>query len=82
MIKDLIISDGEYKFKLLKLKKNNGVGYARQFGLKVSKYEYLFYLDADVVINNKDTLITLFFSLAANVTLSILKKNFFIFVNL
>lgn len=48
------------KFRLLKLKKNKGVGYARQFGLKISKYEYLFYLDADVVMNNKDTLKILF----------------------
>ena len=48
------------KFKSLKLKKNNGVGYARQFGLKVSKYEYLFYLDSDVVMSNKDTLKILF----------------------
>jgi len=48
------------KFKSLRLKKNRGVGYAREFGLKISKYDYLFYLDSDVVMENIDTLKILF----------------------
>ena len=48
------------KIKLLRLKKNRGVGYAREFGLKISKYDYLFYLDSDVVMENTNTLKILF----------------------
>ena len=46
--------------RLLRLKKNRGVGYAREFGLKISKYNYLFYLDSDVVMENRNTLKILF----------------------
>ena len=67
----LIINDGgdEIDLKFLKnidkikqhrLRKNKGVGYARQLGFKISKYDYLFYLDSDVVMENKDTLKILF----------------------
>jgi len=73
----LIINDGgdeidlspiksNQNIKLLKLRKNKGVGYARQFGLKVSKYDYLFYLDADVVMENKNTLKILFEDFLSN----------------
>ena len=52
--------------KLLKLRRNKGVGYARQFGLKISKYDYIFYLDSDVVIDNNDTLKILFQDFLSN----------------
>jgi len=67
----LIINDGgdEIDLKFIKdnnkikqhiLRKNKGVGYARQVGFKISKYDYLFYLDSDIVMENNDTLKILF----------------------
>lgn len=38
------------KVKLFKLKKNKGVGYCRDYGAKKSKYQYLVYIDADLII--------------------------------
>lgn len=66
----LIINDGgdeinldfNHKLKNLKkinLKKNRGVGYARQYGAKISKYENLFFIDSDLVIKS-NTLYVLF----------------------
>ena len=57
---DLSFMKNVQKVKYLKLKKNKGVGYAREFGLKISNYEYLFYLDSDVVMENRNTLKILF----------------------
>ncbi len=57
---DLSFMKNIQEVRLLRLKKNRGVGYAREFGLKISKYDYLFYLDSDVVMENKDTLKILF----------------------
>ena len=59
----LIINDGgkeinlkfKNKIKNLKqinLKKNRGVGYARQYGAKISKYKNLFFIDSDLVIKS------------------------------
>lgn len=45
--------------KQLKLKKNRGVGFARQYGAKMSKYSNLFFIDSDLVIKN-NTLYVLF----------------------
>jgi len=66
----LIINDGgkeislKFKNKLknlkqISLKKNRGVGYARQYGAKISKYKNLFFIDSDLVIKN-NTLFILF----------------------
>jgi len=66
----LVINDGgkeinlnfDHKLKNLKqvkLKKNRGVGYARQYGTKISKHDKLFFIDSDLVIK-KNTLYTLF----------------------
>ena len=57
---DLSFIKNIQKVKSLRLKKNRGVGYARELGLKISRYDYLFYLDSDVVIENTNTLEILF----------------------
>jgi len=54
------------KIKSLRLRKNKGVGYARQLGFKISKYDYLFYLDSDVVMENEDTIKILFDDFLSN----------------
>ena len=56
---DLSFVRNNEKIKLLKLRKNKGVGYARQFGLKISKYDYLLYLDSDVVMENQKTIMVI-----------------------
>ena len=63
---DLSFVRNNEKIKLLKLRKNKGVGYARQFGLKISKYDYLLFLDSDVVMENQNTLMVLFKDLLSN----------------
>ena len=63
---DLSFIKNDEKIRLLKLRRNKGVGYARQFGLKISKYDYLFYLDSDVVMENKNTLKILFEDFLSN----------------
>ena len=66
----LIINDGGKKIdfksfkcsenlKQIKLKQNRGVGYARQYGSKISKFKNLFFIDSDLVIQ-RNTLYTLF----------------------
>lgn len=47
------------KVKLYNLKNNKGVGYCRDFGARKSKYEYIVYVDADLIIkkNSIDYLI-------------------------
>ncbi len=65
----LIVNDGGKKIdfnslqkiknlKQIILLKNRGVGYARQYGAKVSKFEKLFFIDSDLVIQ-KNTLYAL-----------------------
>lgn len=45
--------------KIINLKKNRGVGYTRQYGAKISKYNYLFFIDSDIIIKN-NTILSLF----------------------
>ena len=45
--------------KIINLKKNRGVGYARQYGARISKYNYLFFIDSDIIIKN-NTILSLF----------------------
>ena len=42
--------------KLIKLKKNNGVGYVRNLGAKLAKYRTLCYIDSDLVISKNSIL--------------------------
>ena len=63
---DLSFIKNNKKIKLFKLRRNKGVGYARQFGLKISNYDYLFYLDSDIVLENQDTLKILFDDFLSN----------------
>ena len=46
-IKDLIPNS-----RIIDLKKNRGVGYAREVGARIAKYEKIFFLDSDVIIEN------------------------------
>ena len=59
----LIINDGGKKIdkqiieivensRILDLKKNRGVGYAREVGTRISKYNKIFFLDSDVIIDD------------------------------
>jgi len=50
---------GIKNLKNLRIRKNRGVGYARQLGARISKYNYIFYLDSDIVLENNNTLETL-----------------------
>ena len=45
---------------IFRIRRNRGVGYARQIGTRISKYNYIFYLDSDVVLENDDSLKILF----------------------
>jgi len=47
-LKDKIIYKN--KVKLYNLKNNKGVGYCRDFGARKSKYKYIVYVDADLII--------------------------------
>lgn len=75
----LLINDGGNEINLnfkhrirnlrqINLKINRGVGYCRQYGTKKSKYDYLFFIDSDIVIKN-NTIFTLFkdFELLENI---------------
>ena len=44
----------------IRIRKNKGVGYVRQLGTRISKYNYIFYLDSDVVLENVDSIKILF----------------------
>lgn len=39
------------KIKIINLKKNKGVGYARNYGAKIAKYNNLCYVDSDLIIS-------------------------------
>ena len=43
-----------------RIRKNRGVGYARQLGTRISKYNYIFYLDSDVVLVSENSIKILF----------------------
>ncbi len=60
MYEVLIINDAGNKINLnfdhgidnirsLRIRRNRGVGYVRQLGTRISKYDYILYLDSDVV---------------------------------
>ena len=72
----LIINDGGKKLddilytkssniKIVNLKKNKGVGFAREFGTRISKYKYVYYIDSDLIIQD-DTLCILYFEFIKN----------------
>ncbi len=42
--------------KQFRLRRNRGVGYARQIGTKIAIFDYIFYLDSDVVLEDKDSI--------------------------
>jgi len=57
----IIINDGGKKLNneiqdivkninIFNLKKNKGVGYAREIGSRIAKYEIIFYIDSDIII--------------------------------
>tara|TARA_B100001057_G_scaffold497781_1_gene602886 strand:+ start:2412 stop:3422 length:1011 start_codon:yes stop_codon:yes gene_type:complete len=50
---------------LYSMKKNRGVGFCRNFGAKKSKYNYLIYVDADLIIK-KNSIKELFYSFKKN----------------
>ena len=43
-----------------RIRKNRGVGYARQLGTRISKYNYIFYLDSDVILESENSIKILF----------------------
>jgi len=51
---------GIENIRSVRIRKNRGVGYARQLGTRISKYNYIFYLDSDVILENEDTIKILF----------------------
>ena len=57
-IKDEILNIIPYS-KSINLKKNMGVGYAREVGARLAKYEKIFFLDSDVIID-EDTFYVLY----------------------
>ena len=51
---------GIKNIRCLRIRKNRGVGYVRQLGTRISKYNYIFYLDSDVVLENENSIKILF----------------------
>jgi glycosyltransferase involved in cell wall biosynthesis len=47
---DKKINDINKYIKIINLKKNKGVGFARNHGAKISKFNKIFYIDSDIVI--------------------------------
>ena len=43
-----------------RIRKNRGVGYIRQLGTRISKYNYILYLDSDIVLENENSIKILF----------------------
>ena len=43
-----------------RIRKNRGAGYARQLGARISKFNYIFYLDSDIVLENENSVKILF----------------------
>lgn len=67
----LVINDGGDEINLgfdhninnifqFKVRKNKGVGYIRQLGAKIAKYNFILYLDSDIVMEKENTIQTLF----------------------
>jgi glycosyltransferase involved in cell wall biosynthesis len=57
---NLKFNHGIKNINIFRIRKNKGVGYVRQLGTRISKYNYIFYLDSDVVLENEDTIKILF----------------------
>ncbi len=57
---DLNFNHGIKNICYFKIRNNRGVGYARQIGARISKYNYILYLDSDIVLEQDDTLVVLF----------------------
>ena len=71
MYEVLIINDAGNKINLnfdhgidnirsLRIRRNRGVGYVRQLGTRISKYDYILYLDSDVVLEQDSSINVLF----------------------
>ncbi len=65
---DNIVKDYSQKLNinLIRLKKNYGVGYARQIGTKKTKNKYIFFLDADDILVKKNSLELLYNKMIEN----------------
>jgi len=72
----IVINDNSYdktknilksikKIKIINLKKNKGVGYARNYGAKIAKYNNLCYVDADLIVS-KNSISKLLYRLNKN----------------
>lgn len=57
---NLKFDHGIKNINIFRIRKNKGVGYVRQLGTRISKYNYIFYLDSDVVLENEDSIKILF----------------------
>jgi len=57
---NLNFNHGIKNIRGVRIKKNRGAGYARQFGAKISKYSYLFYIDQDIILENENSIKILF----------------------
>ena len=55
---DSKINDYDEYLNIFNLKKNKGVGYAREIGARIAKYETIFYIDSDIIVEPK-TLFTI-----------------------
>ena len=59
----LLINDGGdnnlKNLRQINLKRNRGVGFSRQYGAEKSKYDYLFFIDSDIIIES-NTIFCLF----------------------
>ena len=51
--------------RYINLKKNRGVGFAREFGCRISKYGNIYYIDSDIIVD-ENTLIELYNELFGN----------------
>ena len=57
---NLNFDHGIRNIRSVRIRKNRGVGYVRQLGTRISKYNYIFYLDSDVVLENENSIKILF----------------------
>ena len=57
---NLNFDHGIKNIRSVRIRKNRGVGYVRQLGTRISKYNYIFYLDSDIVFENEDSIKILF----------------------
>jgi glycosyltransferase involved in cell wall biosynthesis len=48
-----IISNFKKKIRFIKLKKNKGVGYVRNYGAKIALYKTLIFIDSDIIVSRK-----------------------------